>query len=155
MAEISILKEIYLFKDFSEAELNKVSEISNTQDLETDTNVFQQNAAAEALYIIKSGMVRIHQKGPAGENIEVAVLGEGSHFGEMALVDGQKRSATATVIEPSEIIVINYADIESIVAEEPRVAIKIYRSIAHFLCGRLRITTNDLSYAREQNLRFF
>lgn len=152
---INYLKNVYLFKEFSEESLNLVSSISENKLCQPDEDLFKQDSPAEALYIIKSGMVRIHQKSTANDNIEIAVLGTGSHFGEMALVDGESRSATATTIEESEIIITPYQALKKLMDGNSEVSVKIYKSIAHFLCGRLRVTTHDLSFAREKNVMFF
>src|SRR5690606_29086689 len=104
------------------------------------------------LYVIKYGSVRIHQKTVSGENMEVAILGTGSHFGEMAFLDGESRSASATAAEKSDIVELDYEKLQMILKENFPIAVHFYRELAQFLCGRLRVTTNDLGFAREKNL---
>ena len=150
-----LLKNIYLFKDLSNEQLRQVSAIAEVSSFAPGDEVFSQGDPAKALYIIKYGSVRIFQKGSSGDKIEVAVLGTGSHFGEMAFIDGEKRSATAEVIERSEVYRIEYETLRKLLVENPAIAVHFFRALSHFLCGRLRITTTDLSFSREMNLRHF
>ena len=105
--------------------------------------------------MIKFGSIRIQQHTQSGETIEVARLGTGSHFGEMALLDNEVRSATATTSEKTELIVIPYEKLTTVLKADNGLAVQFYKELAHFLGGRLRLTTTDLSFAREKNLSHF
>jgi CRP/FNR family transcriptional regulator, cyclic AMP receptor protein len=150
-----LLKKIYLFREMTNDELKKTAELSQVDTWQRGDEVFTQGDDAKALYVIKYGSVRIHQKGSAGDKIEVAILGTGSHFGEMAFLDGEKRSATAEVMEKSEIFRFDYEKLNAFLKVSPATAVTFYRALSHFLCGRLRVTTTDLSFSREMNLRHF
>lgn len=155
MSHRQLLQNIYLFKKMSPAELEIVAEAAELEVFGATDEVFSQGDKAQALYVIKHGSVRIFQKSSEGDTIEVATLGSGSHFGEMGLIDGEARSASAIAIEKSEIVVFDYNRLNEILGKNPTIAAKFYQGLAHFLCGRLRITTNDLSFAREKNLSHF
>jgi CRP-like cAMP-binding protein len=103
--------------------------------------------------VIQLGSVRITHKTHSGEEIVVATLGTGSVFGEMALLDGDKRSAVAECIERTEIVRIDYNQFHKLLTDHPLIAAHFHRAVAVFLSGRLRITTADLSFSRELNLR--
>jgi CRP/FNR family transcriptional regulator, cyclic AMP receptor protein len=150
-----LLKNIYLFREMSTDELRKIVELASLDTFQRGDEVFTQGDSAKALYVIKFGSVRIYQKGSAGDKIEVAILGTGSHFGEMAFIDGEKRSATAEIMEKSEIFRIDYEKLSGFLKSAPGTAVTFYRALTHFLCGRLRVTTTDLSFSREMNLRHF
>ncbi len=132
-----------------------VSEIARRETFAPNDDIFSQGDKATALYVIKFGSVRIHQKSSEGDNIEVASLGTGSHFGEMAFIDSEPRSASATAIEKSEIVVLDYERLAEVLKKDKDIALEFYKELGHFLCGRLRITTNDLSFIREKNLSHF
>lgn len=150
-----LLKNIYLFKEMNGDEHKKIAELAQLDTWQRGDEVFTQEEAAKALYVIKYGSVRIFQKGSSGDKIEVAILGTGSHFGEMAFIDGEKRSATAEVMEKSEIFRIDYDKLNTFLKSSPQTAVTFYKALSHFLCGRLRVTTTDLSFSREMNLRHF
>lgn len=151
----NVLQNIYLFKGVSQEELELISSITETESYQAGDDVFGETDAAQALYVIRHGSIRIHQKSDSGENIEVATLGTGSHFGEMAFVDGEKRSASCTAIENTEIVLLKYQRLNELLEAHGSIAVHFYKELARFLCGRLRITTNDLSFAREKNLSHF
>jgi CRP/FNR family transcriptional regulator, cyclic AMP receptor protein len=151
----NLLQNIYLFKRMTGEELEIIAESASVETFGATDEIFAQSDRAQALYVIKYGSVRIHQRSSSGDIIEVATLGTGSHFGEMGFVDGEPRSAAATALEKSDIIVFTYDKLRDTLDRHPTIAVKFYQELAHFLCGRLRITTNDLSFAREKNLSHF
>ena len=150
-----LLKNIYLFREMSNDELKKIGELTQLDTYQRGDEVFTQGDSAKALYVIKYGSVRIYQKGSSGDKIEVAILGTGSHFGEMAFIDGENRSATAEIMEKCEIFRLDYDKLSTFLKGSPTTAVTFYRALTHFLCGRLRVTTTDLSFSREMNLRHF
>jgi CRP/FNR family cyclic AMP-dependent transcriptional regulator len=150
----NLLQNVYLFKELTPKELETVSAVAKTTEYIPGDEVFSEGDEARSLYVIKHGSVKIQHSGKS-ESINVATLGTGSHFGEMAFVDGEKRSASVTVTERGELISLDFQDLRRTLEANPAIAVKFYRSLALFLCGRLRITTTDLSFAREKNMRHF
>ncbi|MBN8540584.1 MAG: cyclic nucleotide-binding domain-containing protein [Deltaproteobacteria bacterium] len=149
-----LFKNIYLFKDLSPKELEQLSEIATVETFNPGDEVFSEGDKAVSLFVIKFGTVRIRRSGKE-DVVEVAQLGTGGHFGEMAFVDGEPRSATVVALERTELVKLDFDSLRSFFEKNPAVAVKVYRSFAHFLCGRLRITTMDLSFSREKNIRHF
>lgn len=150
----SLLQNVYLFKELTPKELEQLNSIAKLETHIAGDEIFMEGDAAHSLYIIKMGTAKIQHSGK-DDRVDVATLGTGSHFGEMAFVDNEKRSASVTVTEKADIVRIDYADLRKLLEANPTIAVKVYRALAHFLCGRLRVTTTDLSYAREKNLRHF
>lgn len=155
MANVNLLKKLYLFKDLNDSELAIVAGAASEKKYLPGEEVFSQGERATALYLIQFGSVRIHQRTDNGDSVEVARLGAGAHFGEMAFLDGETRSATATAVENTTITALDYDKLAAIMVEHPGIATYFYRQLAMFLCGRLRMTTQDLSFARGQNLSHF
>lgn len=154
VANSNLLQNIYLFKELTPKELELVSGIAKNETFNAGDEIFTEGNEARSLYVIKFGSVRIQHSGKSN-SIDVASLGTGSHFGEMAFVDGEKRSATVVAVEKTDIVSLDFDDLRRILDANPAMAVKVYKALAHFLCGRLRITTTDLSFAREKNLRHF
>lgn len=148
--EKELLSNCYLFRDMTPDELKKIEPATVSETFAIADEVFNQGDKANALYIIKKGSVKIQQKGSKGKMIEVAKVGSGSHFGEMAFLDGERRSAGVEVVERSEILKIDYEQLRKILIQNPAMAVKFYKTIAVFLCSRLRATTTDVSFAREK-----
>lgn len=150
----SLLQNVYVFKDLAPKELELVNAVAKVEDHAAGDEIFMEGDSATALYIVKMGTVNVQHSGK-NDRVNVATLGTGSHFGEMAFLDKEKRSASVVATEPSQIIRVDFNDLQKVLDANPAVAVKVYRSMAHFLCGRLRVTTTDLTYAREKNLRHF
>ncbi len=154
MGNIDVLKKLYLFKDLSAHELEVISGAAETVKYTSGDEVFSQGDPAKGLFIIQVGTVKVHQNAD-GENVEITRVGVGSHFGEMSFLDGEPRSASATVLEPTEIMVVDYDKLSDIMIKNPGIAVHFYRQFSRFLCGRLRITTKDLSFSRSKILSHF
>ena len=155
MISDSLLQSVYLFTDLSADERTSLAKIAEEMNLAAGFPIFRTGDPATALYLINDGSVRIAVTSSSGKSIDVATLGSGSHFGEMALIDGAKRSATAVTLEPTSMFRFDYDRITALLDRSPETGTKLYRSLARFLSNRLRQTTTDMSYAREKNLRHF
>lgn len=149
-----LLHNIYLFKDLAEKEMQLVEAVAKVEQHGPGEEIFSEGDDAVSLYVIRHGSVKI-SRSENGEIMTITTLGTGSHFGEMAFLDAEKRSATVTAVEPTELSRIYFQDLRKVMDANPGIAIKVYRSLALFLCGRLRVTTTDLSFVREKNLRHF
>jgi CRP-like cAMP-binding protein len=155
MISDSLLQGVYLFTDLSADERAPLAKIAEAMTLPAGFPIFRAGDPATALYLIESGSVRVTVISSSGKSIDVATLGSGSHFGEMALIDGAKRSATAETLEPTSMFRFDYDKVTALLDRSPATASKLYRSLARFLSNRLRQTTTDMGYAREKNLRHF
>jgi CRP-like cAMP-binding protein len=155
MISDTLLHGVYLFADLSADERAQLARLAESVSVGAGSQIFRAGEPATAMYLVQNGSVRITTIAAGGEQIEVAVLGTGSHFGEMALVDGAKRSATAETLEPTSLFRFDYAKMSALMEKSPAIASKFYRALARFLSNRLRQTTTDMSFAREKNLRYF
>ncbi|MCB0393953.1 MAG: cyclic nucleotide-binding domain-containing protein [Bdellovibrionales bacterium] len=150
-----LMKSVYLFKGMSDSTLNEIAKFCEPVNFDRETTLFTQGDKADALFLIKMGSAQITQETPNGDQLEVAVLGGGSHFGEMSFIDGENRSATVMVSKGSELLKVPFRELQSYLDENPEESVKFYREMLLFLCGRLRTTTQDLSFAKHENIQFF
>lgn len=100
-----------------------------------EQRIFTQDDAGACMYVIRSGKVAITAAGAVLEN-----LGPDGIFGEMALIDGSPRSATAIAREPTEVAVIDERAFLYLVERNPGFALHLLRRLA----DRLRRTTQSL-----------
>ncbi len=99
--------------------------------------IFSQGDAGDALHGIVRGKVRISAGDADGREVFFNILGAGDTFGEIALLDGGARTATATAMVASELLSIARAAFFATLEREPRLALELLR-----LCGeRLRWTS--------------
>ena len=83
----STLKTSFLFQDLSEEHLDKIAGVAKESSFNAGSTLFRTGQAADSLYIIEMGTVKVMKVDSAsGDSEEIARLGSGSHFGEMALV---------------------------------------------------------------------
>lgn len=149
-----LLQDIYLFKEFLPKELEELSAKGIVRTFNADDEIFSEGDKASSLFVIRHGTVHIRRAGKK-DDVDVVQLGTGAHLGEMPFVNDEPRSATAVALERSELLEIGYDALHAHLDKNPATAVKFYRALAHFLAGRLRVTTMDLSFSREKNLRLF
>lgn len=148
MEKYSILKNVYIFKDLTEDELDKIKNITALIQIETGQKLFCENDESDALYIIKNGNVMV-KKG----KIVLSILNQGESIGEITFLNREKRTATITAIEHVEIYKIKYNDLDELIKDEPKIASKIYKAIALTLSKRLIEMSNNIE-KRFQPSRF-
>ena len=90
----------------------------------------------ESLFIVKSGSVRITQRGEGGER-ELAVLGPGEHLGELALLCKTVRLVSAVAATPCEVLELAGRDFVRLQPEKPQACLKLALAIAGDLAARV------------------
>ncbi|HVY48942.1 MAG TPA: Crp/Fnr family transcriptional regulator [Minicystis sp.] len=91
--------------------------------------LFREGESGELMFVIQSGAVRI-TKEIGGEDKVLAVLGPGEFLGEMAILNGKPRTATAVVVEPTRCLVIEAKTLESMVARNAEIALRLIKKLA-------------------------
>jgi len=148
MERTEFLKKTVLFKDLSTFELIKVNKVTRTRRLQADEVVFREGTIGDSLFIVKSGSVRVTKMDDGGQEKVLAILNPGDHFGEIALVDHQTRSATIVANEETELIQIKDEDFNRLLEEDKDIALKFYKTFLKVLCMRLRDTNESLTFSR-------
>lgn len=151
---VKMLQDIYLFKDFLPNELEKLSAKGVVRTYSQGDAIFHEGDPARSMFVIRHGTVHIRRAGKK-DDVDLVQLGGGAHFGEMPFVNDEPRSASAVALERSELLEIGYDVLQAHLDKNLQTAVKFYRALAHFLAGRLRTTTVDLSFSRDKNLRLF
>lgn len=144
---LDTLKSIRLFAELNYQQLVRIMNIARIIAFETGDVLCYQGQPAEELFVILRGIVELESSGS-----HVATLEQGSHFGEMALVETTPRSATATAIRPGKLLIINREDFFEILRKEAPLAVKLLWAFVQELSVRLRQTNQDLSVARSSGV---
>jgi CRP-like cAMP-binding protein len=144
MEKLEIIQKVPLFQGLDKADLIRLAEIATEENFPACYQVFEEVSIGDSMFIVKYGTVAV-VKG----HEEVSRMGEGQHFGEMALVDNDSRSATINAVERTELIQIKRMDLEKLLAKDAALGQRVYHAIAKYLCNRLRHTTSDLAFMRE------
>jgi CRP-like cAMP-binding protein len=91
--------------------------------------LFREGESGEVMFVIQSGAVRI-TKEVAGEQKALAVLGPGEFLGEMAILNGKPRTATATVVDTARCLLIEAKTLEAMVAKNAEIALRLIKKLA-------------------------
>lgn len=140
MTPIEILKQSPLFNSLENADLEDLVSSMRVQFLKQGQALFHKGDEGTALYIIKRGTIKIVLPSKIGDEIIVTIFTVNDFFGEMALLDGEPRSANAVAIEPTEVFVLNRNNFLSFLKSN----INAIQSILSSLSKRLRLTDEFL-----------
>jgi CRP/FNR family transcriptional regulator len=91
----AVLRAVSLFRDLPDPELELLADSFLRRRYGRNELIFSQGDAGDGLYIIVEGQVSIGREGPAGNELIITMLEPGEYFGELALFDGEPRSASA------------------------------------------------------------
>ena len=100
--------------------------------LSEGTTVFRQGDPGASMYVIRAGKVRVLKESHGRQRV-VTTLGPGDFFGEMAVVTGQPRSATAEVVEEAELLKVPADKLQEMIAGTGEIAIRLIRHLAERL----------------------
>jgi CRP/FNR family cyclic AMP-dependent transcriptional regulator len=146
---IALLKRQPLFADLSEREMERLISYAKSMQVASGTTLFSKGDAGTALYAIRSGTIKINVPGDDGREAVFNLMQDGDVFGEIALLDGQARTADAVATSLCDLVVIERRDFLKFVEDNPKVALKIIA----LLCARLRWTSEHLEEAVLENLQ--
>ncbi len=119
---LTLLKEIDIFQPFSEQAKIYLSNRMRSHQFTTGQTIVQQGDVGDSLFIIVEGVVSVQIRTEDHNILEVARLGAGSFFGEMALLTGQDRTATVVALNDTYLFEIIKADILPLLQQQPEVS---------------------------------
>jgi CRP-like cAMP-binding protein len=99
------------------------------RDFRAGTVLFEEGQPGDFMYVVQSGEVEIRRQVGQAERV-LAVLPPGEFFGEMAILNGRPRSATAVVKSDSRLIVIEGKTFEAMLRARPEIALRIIKTLA-------------------------
>ena len=94
--------------------------------------------------IIHSGQVAVQKSTLDGQPLTIATLRSGRAFGEMAVLDGERRSATCVAASDCQLLNLGKDSLEKMLNDAPKIAAKIIRALAISLSKRLRMADGQL-----------
>jgi CRP/FNR family transcriptional regulator, cyclic AMP receptor protein len=120
-----LLRRVPLFSELSEPELERVGQVAVPRSFPRETRVFHEGDPGDACYIIRTGSCRVTREHPDGRAITLANLGPGSIFGELAMLDGESRSASVEATEDTELLALPARDVRALIRSHPEMAEKL------------------------------
>ncbi|RPI68205.1 MAG: cyclic nucleotide-binding domain-containing protein [Ignavibacteriales bacterium] len=131
------------FKYLKKRDLTQIYRIIHDRNYVAGEYIFMQGDPGIGLYIIREGEISIQRKTENGTIIHLAEFKKGDFFGELALVDGEKRSASAIAKTDAKISVIFKPDLDEFIETHPKIGIKVLNGIAEIIAVRLRALNED------------
>jgi CRP/FNR family transcriptional regulator, cyclic AMP receptor protein len=133
----TILERTRLFRGLPPATIQQISALSIRRSYSNGAIVFSQADPGDALYGVVTGKIRISASSRDGREMFLNILEPGDTFGEIALLDGRRRTATASAAAPSELIIITRDHFLELLKCEP----KLVSHVVQLLCERIRWTS--------------
>lgn len=143
--EISdMLIECPLFNRLESSDISSLARYFNILDIKEGETIFREGDDGTFMCIVHKGDVSIIKANEKGEFVEMATTGAGRAFGEMAVLDGERRSATCMALSDCIFLTISRESMDKLLDEQPRVGTKVLRAIAISLSRRMRWTSGKL-----------
>ena len=137
------IQDFLLFKNLTDEEANFIEPLLKKKEFRKGKMIFSEGELGAEMYLIEKGEVRIYLV--RGEyNLELAKLGAGDFFGEMALLRVYDRSANVEVLEDSIIYIMSISVFKQIMERDPNLSVKILTALCNILADRLAQTNNNL-----------
>lgn len=119
------LASVPLFAALSNKDLQKIAKASDEVSIEAGRTVVEEGSVGREAYVIVEGEAVVQKNGT-----EVATLGVGAHFGELALLDGGPRTATVVARTPLRVLVLGQREFAGVIDEVPGLAHKLLATLA-------------------------
>jgi CRP/FNR family transcriptional regulator, cyclic AMP receptor protein len=145
---IDTLRQVPLFESLDDEAAGELCHLLESLDCKAGTFLFRAGDEGNAMYLIERGKVRICVQTVDGREVTLTELDRGDFFGEMALFDGQRRSADALVAEDARLAVLSRDHFLSLTRSNPDVALEMLTALAN----RLRRTDELLRHSATRNV---
>lgn len=141
--DFATIKSSVMLQGFTDDDLGKLAAFCEMREMSESTTVFIENMPGESLFLIKSGTIRISKMFAEGDEKTLVVIGPEDIFGEMAVIDGLPRSATARVAEDAQLISLKKKDLERLSVEDAALALKLVSNIVKVFSARVRDSSEE------------
>ncbi len=133
-----------LLHKFPPAEILSAARYFSINHVAVNEIIFEEGDMGTFMCLIIEGTVSVQKANQNDENIELARLGKDRTIGEMAVLDGERRSASCYAASNCTLLILSRDSLEEMIIETPRVAAKVIRAIAVALSRRLRMADGKL-----------
>jgi CRP/FNR family transcriptional regulator, cyclic AMP receptor protein len=139
------LRRTSLFGGASDEQLRPLADRAYTRRLAAGQVLFTEGEPSEHLYVVRSGRIRIGVRSPHGDHLILSVLGPGDTFGELSVIDGGVRSATAEAVEAVELLALGAAEARQVLERHPALLMSVAEELAATV-RRLTGSAGDLVF---------
>ena len=123
--EAAFLEGVELFRALDEEDRRALAASMESQPVQEGQRLFHQGDAGDSLFVVRSGAVELYVQDHAGQEIVLGRSSPGEAFGELSLLDGRPRTASARVVEAGELLVLDRTDLVALVRRLPDLALDL------------------------------
>jgi CRP/FNR family transcriptional regulator len=138
---ITLLHGVPAFSALEQEDLAQVVDVTVPRTFGAGEVVFREGDDGDTCYVVRSGQARAVREHSDGRTITLAAFGPGEIFGELAMFDDERRSATIEALEETEAVAILGSDMRRLLREHPDIAVKMLGALSR----RLRETNERLA----------
>jgi CRP/FNR family transcriptional regulator, cyclic AMP receptor protein len=141
---LALIARVELLADLSGREPEMLSQHLQAYAADPGCVIFREGEPGRYMCLLVSGRVKTYKESDIEHRAEVANESRGRSIGEMALIDGEPRSATCVATEPSVLLLLSQAGFHQLGEERPALALKLLLRITRLISRRLRVTSGRL-----------
>jgi CRP/FNR family transcriptional regulator, cyclic AMP receptor protein len=138
---VELLARVPVFSTLEREDLERIADLAVPRAFEPSQIVFREGDSSDTCYIVRSGRARAVREHSGGRTITLATFGPGDIFGELALFEDERRSATVEAIEPTSVVAVLGPDMRRLMVEHPGISARLVIALGR----RLRETNERLS----------
>jgi len=138
---VELLRSVPLFADLEQGELENFSHVAVARSFPAGTRVFHEGDRSDACYIVREGSFRVTREHSDGRAITLATLASGDIFGELAMLDGEVRSASVEALTDGELLALPAGEVRALLARHPEITVKLVAALVR----RLRTANERIS----------
>jgi CRP/FNR family transcriptional regulator len=136
-----LLGRVPVFAELGADDLGRVAQVAVRRGFEPQQVIFREGDDSDTCYIVRSGHARATRQHADGRTITLASFGPGDIFGELAMFDDERRSATVQAIDDLETVAIPGSAMRALLGRHPEIAVKLVIALGR----RLRAANERLS----------
>jgi CRP-like cAMP-binding protein len=139
MTSRELLARTTLFGSLNEEDLGALADACRVRRFAPGVVLFHAEDSGDTLFVVRSGQVKVVLE-TAGEDHILCLCGPGDYLGELSLIDGQPRSATAVAVEAVEVLALHSRDLLALIERRPTIG----RAIMVRLAGMVRLVNEQM-----------
>jgi CRP-like cAMP-binding protein len=130
---LELLERVPVFEELGPPELEQVAAVTVPRRFGRGTVVFREGDASDTCYVVQTGHARAVREHGDGRTLTLAQFGPGDIFGELAMFDDEKRSATVETLDDVEALAILGPDMRRLLHQHPDIAVKLVIAVSRRL----------------------
>ena len=133
LSPVDVLSKVPLFQGLPESEMQAFADLTRERTYPKGSVIFFENDRGDSLYLVAEGQVKVVLIGEDGREVILSILGKGSFFGEMALIDDAPRSAHVISMDDAKVLTLRREDFQARLRANPEVAIGLLKELSRRL----------------------